>query len=153
MEFKKKGAIQISIFYLLLFRLKRKANWCKVFIGIDVIFFYCSLESSGYYASTSNAFIFSLRNKEGIGAIKSLVTDPSHAINRRSDYGPTFGGPTSDIYIASYANSIQSSFKNFGHSFSVPSGVQDPSTILAGALSFTLDEWEVFYLDPSTKMP
>ncbi|XP_078383750.1 uncharacterized protein LOC144666229 [Oculina patagonica] len=102
-------------------------------------------ESSGGYTSTSNAFIFSLRNKEGLGPFKSMVTKPQYAIVRNSGFGPTFGGGY-DIRIANNANSNTNSYTNFGHSYSVPSGVQDKKTILAGTEYFTPDEVEVFYL-------
>ena len=64
----------------------------------------CYSDSSSGYASTSNAFIFSLRHKEGLGPFKSMVTNPSQAINRSSIYGPTFGGGHG-IFIANNANS------------------------------------------------
>jgi len=102
-------------------------------------------ESSGGYTATSNAFIFSLRNKEGLGPFKSLLTNPSRAIYRYPSYGPVFGGG-SDILIADNANSNTNSFTNFGHSYSVPSGVRDKKTILAGTYVFSPDELEVFYL-------
>ena len=38
------------------------------------------------------------------------------------------------------------SYTNYGNSYSVPSGVQDRKTILAGTYYFTPDEVEVFYL-------
>ncbi len=47
---------------------------------------------------------FSLRNKEGLGPFKSMVTKPQHAIYRGSGYGPLFGLGY-DIYIANNANS------------------------------------------------
>ena len=106
------------------------------------------LESSGGYTATSSAFIFSLRNKEGLGPFKSMVTNHAlitHAIFRGSRYGPVFGGGN-DIFIDANANSNRNSITNFGHSYSVPSGVQDKKTILAGTYSFTPDEVEVFYL-------
>ena len=99
----------------------------------------------GAYGFTSNAFIFSLRNKEGLDPFKSMVTNPSNAIYKRQGYGPTFGGGH-DIYIASNANGYAASYANFGRSYSVPSGVQDKMTILAGTYNFTPDEVEVFYL-------
>ena len=74
-----------------------------------------------------------------------MVTSPSLAIYKSSSYGPTFGGGH-DNYIANNANSSTSSRTNFGYSYSVPSGVQDKKTILAGTYSFTPDEVEVFYL-------
>ena len=73
-----------------------------------------------------------------------MVTKPSRAIYRRSSYGPAFGG--FDIYIANNANSNIKSHTYFGDSYSVPSGVQDRRTILAGTHNFTPDEVEVFYL-------
>ena len=96
-------------------------------------------------ASTSKAFIFSLRNKEGLAPFKSLVTRPGSAIYRSSSYGPIFGGGH-DIFIKDNANSNTNSFTNFGHSYSIPSGIKDRKTILAGTYYFTPDEVEVFYL-------
>ena len=107
--------------------------------------FSCYSESSGTSGHTSNAFIFSLRNNEGLAPFKSIVTKPKYAIVRVSRYGPTFGGGH-DIRIADNANSNTNSYTNFGTSYSVPSGVQDRITILAGTLYFTPDEVEVFYL-------
>ena len=102
------------------------------------------LESSGSYTATSNAFIFSLRNSEGLGPFKSMVTKASRAIERYKLHGPTFG-EGHDICINDNANSNTNSYANFGHSYSVPSGVQDRKTILAGSNKFTPDEVEVFY--------
>jgi len=109
--------------------------------------FSCYLDSSGGYGSTSNAFIFSLRNKEGLGPFKSMVTNPTYAIYRGLGYGPIFGGGH-DILISSNANSNTNSYTDLGESnyYSVPSGVQDQYTILAGTRNFTPDEVEVFYL-------
>ena len=76
-----------------------------------------------------------------------MVKFPSRAIYRGSSYGPTFGGGH-DIYISNNANSNNDSYTDFGehNDYSVPSGVQNPYTILAGTHSFTPDEVEVFYL-------
>ena len=95
--------------------------------------------------STSSVFIFSLYNKESLGAFKSLVTSPMTAICRYSDFGPTCGGGH-DVYIANNANSTQNSYTDFDNSYSVSSGVQDQYTILGGTFRFTPDDWEVFYL-------
>ncbi|KAL9961675.1 hypothetical protein ACROYT_G030667 [Oculina patagonica] len=100
--------------------------------------------SSGW-SSSSNAFIFSLRNKEGLGPFKSMVKKSQSAIYRNSGYGPTFGGGH-DIRIADNANRNTVSYTNFPTSYSVPSGVQSGITILAGTGNFTPDEVEVFYL-------
>ena len=104
-------------------------------------------ESSGGYGSTSNAFIFSLHNKEGLGPFKSMVTDSSNAIYRHSSYGLTFGAGH-DIHIADNANSNTNSYSDFGqhNDYSISSGVQDQYTILAGTRNFKPDEVEVFYL-------
>ncbi|XP_078383111.1 uncharacterized protein LOC144665695 [Oculina patagonica] len=104
-------------------------------------------DSSSGYSYTTNAFIFSLRNKEGIAPFKSMVARPSLAIFRSSDRGPTFGGGH-DICIADNANSNTNSYTDFGESnyYSVPSGVQSKYTILAGTRNFTPDEVEVLYL-------
>jgi len=75
------------------------------------------------------------------------LRNPKYAIYRNSVYGPTFG--LGDIYIVDIvdnANSYTRSNTNFGRSYSVPSGVQDRWTILAGTYFFTPDEVEVFYL-------
>ena len=117
--------------------------------GVTYLCFSCFIyltASSGGYGFTSNAFIFSLHNKEGLKPFKSTVKDPSKAIYRDSGCGPTFGGGH-QIKIADNANSNTNSYTNFGSYYSVPSGVQDKSTILAGAYHFSPDEVEVFYLD------
>ena len=74
-----------------------------------------------------------------------MVTNPSYAIYSGSSYGPTFGGGH-DIHIVNNANSNTNSKTYFGYSYSVPSGVQDRKTVLAGTYTFTPDEVEVFYL-------
>ena len=68
-----------------------------------------------------------------------------YAIYRSSSYGPTFGGGH-DIVIKDNANSNTDSYANFGQSYSLPSGIKDRITILAGTYKFTPDEVEVFYL-------
>ena len=97
------------------------------------------------YGTTSNSFIFSLLDKEGLAPFKSMVTNTSLAIYREAGYGPTFGGGH-DIYIADNANQNANSSTNFGTSYSLPNKVTDPYTILAGARYFSPDEVEVFYL-------
>jgi len=74
-----------------------------------------------------------------------MVKDPSKAIYGRANLGPIFGYGW-DICIQDNANSNTESYANFGVSYSVPSGVQDRKTILAGTYKFTPNEVEVFYL-------
>ena len=105
-------------------------------------------ESSGGVATTDNAFIFSLRNKEGLGPFKSMVAGQSKAIYRSSYHGPTFArsGYYYYIYIAHNANNNINSYAKLGGPYPAPSGAQDPDTILAGTKHYTPDDWEVFYL-------
>ena len=104
-----------------------------------------STDSSDESGLTSNAFIFSLHNKEGLDPFKSMAKKASSAIKMMSKLGPTFGDGF-DIHIANNANSNTNSYTNFGYSYSVPSEVQDKRTILAGTHYFSPDEVEVFYL-------
>ena len=99
------------------------------------------------YRATSKSFIFSLVDKEGLAPFKSMVkqASSSYAIYGQSSYGPTFGGGH-DIYIANNANQNTGSYTNFGHSYSLPNGVTDQYTILAGTRSFSPHQVEVFYL-------
>ena len=106
-----------------------------------------SLESKGGYGSTTEAYIFSLRNKEAIGPFKSKVKRELQAIYRDKHYGPVFG--KYDIAVTDEANKNENSYTNFGQPgnvYNVPSGVKDSKTILAGTHHFSPDEWEVFYL-------
>ena len=68
-----------------------------------------------------------------------------YSIYRGSGYRPTFGGGH-DIHIADNANQNTHSHTGFGDSYSLPNGVTNPSTILAGTFRFSPDEVEVFYL-------
>ena len=117
-------------------------NSCFVKI---LIFLFLSPDSSSRWSYTTKAFIFSLRNKEGLSPFKIMVTKPQYAVYRSSGHGPTFGGGR-DIHIANNANRNTNSLTNFGHSYPLPSGVKDQYTILAGARFFTPNEVEVFYL-------
>ena len=116
----------------------------SMLLFVTLFLFSCSSESSGGFGNTSKAFIFSLSNKEDLKPFKSNVTRPERAIHRSSAYGPIFG--SGNIFIADRANSNSISYAHLGFSYSVPSGVTDQKTILAGSYSFTPDDWEVFYL-------
>ena len=106
------------------------------------------LESSGGYAKTPNAFIFSLNNFETLAPFVSKVnTDKTRkAIDRDSYYGPKFGA---DLVIYLDAVNKQNSEARLGSRYSLPPGVHYPRTVLAGTEYFSPDEVEVFYLDPS----
>ena len=95
---------------------------------------------------TRKAFIFSISNKEELDPFVSEVRRPDWAIYRVSGYGPVFGY---DIYIANNANSSSYSEAVLGRDYPASAAVQNRYTILAGTMSFSPDEVEVFYLDPT----
>ncbi|XP_068735527.1 uncharacterized protein [Montipora capricornis] len=98
-------------------------------------------ESNGKFGATEKAFIFSLRNAEGLPPFKSNVKDPSKAIHNVGHVGPTFG--KDDLLIDRFSANSSS---NFGDNYIVPTGVQNRLTLLAGASTFEEDEVEVFFL-------
>ncbi|XP_068706140.1 uncharacterized protein [Montipora foliosa] len=96
---------------------------------------------NGKFGATEKAFIFSLRNAEGLPPFKSNVKDPSKAIHNVGHVGPTFG--EDDLLIDRISANSSS---NFGDHYIVPTGVQNSLTLLAGASTFVEDEVEVFFL-------
>ncbi|XP_068735281.1 uncharacterized protein [Montipora capricornis] len=96
------------------------------------------------FGATEKAFIFSLRNAEGLPPFKSNVNNPSKAIRSRTNRGPTFG--EKDIVIDRNEAVWVSSSTNFGDNYVVPTGVQHKLTVLAGDSPFKVDEVEVFFL-------
>ena len=115
-------------------------------------FIFVLLESSGpSHGATSEAFIFSLNNSEGLAPFVSKVKQErvGKAIDRESYYGPKFGW---DLVIHVEASRKGSSKAILGACYPVPDSVSDKgSTILTGKHRgvFSPDEVEVFYLDPS----
>ena len=120
------------------------------FLSFDIsYYYYFASDTSARYASTPNAFIFSLRNKEGLEPFKSMVRRPHFAIKSSWDTGPRFG-IGHDILIDDHANDPSEdsfSYSSFGYAYTVPSGVKDASTLLAGTWKFIPGDWEVFYLE------
>ena len=107
------------------------------------------LESSGGWAKIPNAFIFSLNNFEGLVPFMSKVKNrhKTMAIYWSSSSGPMFG---QDLLIFSGAPSGRQSFTHFGNYYSVPALVTGKLAILSWQeKTFSPDEVEVFYLDPS----
>ena len=122
----------------------------KMLSEISILcFIFVLLESSGRYGATSEAFIFSLNNSEGLSPFLSKVKPgkAGKAIDRHSYYGPKFG---SDLVIHVEATRKHFSKASLGYYYSVPASVKDKgSTILKGTGgNFSPDEVEVFYLDP-----
>ena len=101
------------------------------------------LESSGGYAKTPNAFIFSLNNYEGLAPFLSKVKPEGtrNAIDDRSYYGPKFG---SDLII--YLD--LTSHASLGTYYYAPASVNKDSILKGPGGYFSPDEVEVFYLDP-----
>ena len=110
-------------------------------------FFVVLLESiGGSYGETSNAFIFSLNNSEGLAPFMSKVMSGKKAlaIYKHSDNGPGFGD---DLVIEA---TISKSRARLGSAYSVPASVKDRFAILKGPEQyFSPDKVEVFHLDPS----
>ena len=117
---------------------------------IPMLCFLCFvlLESSGGYAETPNAFIFSLNNSERLAPFVSKVKaeKTEYAIKGDYYYGPYFGD---DLII--YLHYIKFSKAKLGEVYSVPASVNDKgSTILKGpGQYFSPEKVEVFYLDSS----
>ena len=128
-----------NIKYFQLFEIPTLCFLCFVF-----------LESSGSYAGTPHAFIFSLNNFGRLAPFVSKVK-PKHtgqAIQRSSFYGPKFG---QDVVIYLDAEQIHLSKASLGMVYAYPPAKQDQLKVLAGTENFSRDkvEVEVFYLDPS----
>ena len=105
-----------------------------------------SIGGGGGYGVTSNAFIFSLNNVEGLAPFMSKVKQgfKQFAIYRHSANGPGFG---IDLVIDA---TISQSRARLGSFYSVPASVKDKLAILKGpGTYFSPDNVEVFYLDPS----
>jgi hypothetical protein len=97
-------------------------------------------DSTSGYKSDSNAFLFSLTNKDNQPS-KIRQNNTQYSIYCRSDYGPIFGND--DICIANYANTTKGSYSNLGRSYEHPQPSQGQS-YLAGSHSFQLSEIEVY---------
>ena len=104
------------------------------------------LESSGGKAETPNAFIFSLNKLAGLAPFVSEVKT-GNTIYRYPNFGPTFG---QDLFIFNNAPSGRDIWTNFGNSYSFPALVMDKLANPGWHKdTFSADEVEVFYLDPS----
>ena len=111
-----------------------------------MLYFLCFilLESSGRYAKTPNAFIFSLNNYEKLAPFLSKVKPEriEDAIDDRSYYGPKFGTDLIiDLDFQSHAS--------LGTYYSAPASVNKDNILKGPGRYFSPDEVEVFYLDPS----
>ena len=113
------------------------------------MFLFCFVLLEISVGKTPNAFIFSLNNFEGLAPFVSRVkkTKIGDAVFGGSGTGPIFG---QDLSIYLTPPSGRQSNVDLGQYYSVPALVKDKRTILLGHHgSFSPDEVEVFYLDPS----
>jgi len=103
-------------------------------------------DCTGKYKSDSNAFLFSLINKDNKPCkIKIDANEHQYAIYCGPQYGPVFGGGN-DIDIVSNANTKDCSSR-LGHTYKHPQyafGSNKARTFLAGFLGFQLIEIEVY---------
>ena len=107
------------------------------------------LESNAGFGETSNAFIFSLNDFEGLEPFASKVKKDyiKSAIDKTSVHGPKFG---QDLLIFFNARPGLPSYTHFGNYYSVPASVVTKLTNLGWhQKTFSPDEVEVFYLHPS----
>lgn len=101
------------------------------------------------YHYSEKAFIFSICNKEGLPPFKSTLKAEwarQWATMSSPFSGPSFGGAY-DLELLCPAEEGMISRSQLGCYYTLPSGVQDPNTILAGTSHFSPDELVVFYLD------
>ena len=111
-----------------------------------------SWDGSNNYRSDSNAFIFSLENKNNT----SLLIRPSSYNNRYTyqSYHDTYDGldtlssfGSSDLRVCSNADILLCSSSNLGQSYSFNQnkyGSNSAQTFLAGSYNFYLNEIEVY---------
>ena len=122
----------------------------KMLFEIPILcFIFVLLVSSVGNGATSEAFIFSLKNSEGLAPFVSKVKPQKTetAIDGSSYYGPKFG---EDLVIHVEESRKSLSEAILGNYYSVPASVGSNrrKTILKGPEKyFSPDEVEVFYLD------
>jgi len=93
----------------------------------------------------SNAFIFSLTNKENRPL--KIKCSPNNGIRCNDTHGPIFGGQagSSDLVIANNSNKNNESFSNLGHYYTHPElNPNEASSFLAGSYNFRVSEIEVY---------
>jgi hypothetical protein len=119
-----------------------KAKWSSnIFGGYTTV----TWDSTSYYKSDPNAFLFSLTNKDNMPLKMKIDPNRHHcAIYCSTEYGLTFGD---DIYIANNPNTTTDSYSNLSHTYSHPQyakGTNEAQLFLSGAYNFQLDEIEVY---------
>ena len=104
-------------------------------------------DSSGQYKSDSNAFLFSLTNKDNQPCkMKIKPNRQQNAIGCFSSFGPKFGGGY-DINITADSNTKNGSYSKLGNTYTHPQytvGTNEAKSFLAGSDNFLLSEIEVY---------
>ena len=104
-------------------------------------------------AESGKSFIFSLSNNDNLPPFKSFLRKGKESIFRDSSFGAIFGfgHPIHgrDLSISNNADTEDTSFSDFGCSYTLPKGYVAKSdkarSLLAGRFRFTPTELEVFY--------
>ena len=115
-----------------------------------ILYAFCTfvIDSSGSYTESAHSFIFSFKNKDGLGPFKVLVSVNERAIYGGSGNGPTFGNGF-DLKIANGAGSNTDSYTNLGKAYvqvaGYKYGASDTQSLLAGSYNFQPHEVEVFH--------
>lgn len=109
--------------------------------------FSCFAGSPWGWGETFKAFIFSLKNSEGLPPFKCFAKNKDYAIYKSLAYGPSFGDYTG-LEIIDIDNGARGEAKAMIFDpYSVPTEVKDKLKVLAGvAGTFSPDNYEVFYL-------
>ena len=104
-----------------------------------------------YYSSNSksdtNAFIFSLENKENKPLLFKLANNNGYSIYCSSSCGPIFGSGRYDLSIADCSNENEKSFSDLGNVYihqEYLKGTEKAKTLLAGSHYFKVNEIEVY---------
>ena len=142
--------IQTLNSFFLLLKQTRKHIWQFSFFVIIICTFGLSESRSDGWGATSEAFIFSLKNSEGLAPFVSKVKKEytGKAIRFYSGYAVVFGDDVSIPDFDTRPSRFSTSF--LGFHYSLPPAVKDQRTVLAGRrFAVSTDEVEVFYLDPS----
>ena len=108
--------------------------------------FYCFAESPsiGTYGETLKAFVFSLKNSEGLPKFKCFAKNKRRTVYKGSAYGPTFG--LIEITYR-YRNKRVEATAFLYEPYSVPAEVNKNYNVLVGsANTFFPDNYEVFFL-------
>ena len=111
--------------------------------------FSCFAESTSLlgWGKTLKAFIFSLKNSEGLPPFKCLAKTKYTAIFKSTSYGPIFGEYPGLHISHSFSDGRAAAKATISEPYIVPTEVNNTYKVLAGTTGyFYPDNYEVFYL-------